>query len=132
MSLTVPPALLDAAERGPVDDEAFIACVRESLPYAWATVSRVVAELESGDAELADNVVPPPSDADRGAARRAAPRRAAPRRAAPRRAAPRRAAPRRAAPRRAAPRRARDPHDIGDIAASDARETATSPTPCGS
>ncbi|SCF12925.1 SCO5389 family protein [Micromonospora chokoriensis] len=66
MSLTVPPALLDAAERGPVDDEAFIACVRDSLPYAWATVSRVVAELESGDAELADNVVPPPSDADRG------------------------------------------------------------------
>ncbi|RZT78778.1 hypothetical protein EV382_1971 [Micromonospora violae] len=66
MSLTVPPALLDAAERGPIDDEAFITCVRDSLPYAWATVSRVVAELEAGDDDLADNVVPPPTDADRG------------------------------------------------------------------
>ncbi|MFU8849543.1 SCO5389 family protein [Micromonospora sp. SL1-18] len=66
MSLTVPPALLEAAETGPVDDDAFVACVRESLPYAWDTVSRVVADLESSDAEFADNVVPPPTEAERG------------------------------------------------------------------
>ncbi|MCF0092618.1 SCO5389 family protein [Micromonospora sp. MH99] len=66
MSLTVPPALLHAAERGPVDDEEFIACVRDSLPYAWATVSRVVADLDARDADLADNTVPPPTDEDRG------------------------------------------------------------------
>jgi hypothetical protein len=66
MSLTVPPALLEAAETGPVDDDAFVACVRDSLPYAWDTVSRVVAELESSDAEFADNVVPPPAEAERG------------------------------------------------------------------
>ncbi|MFE9204207.1 SCO5389 family protein [Micromonospora sp. NPDC007230] len=66
MSLTVPPALLEAAETGPVDDEAFVACVRDSLPYAWDTVSRVVADLESSDAEFADNVVPPPTEAERG------------------------------------------------------------------
>ncbi|MFF4874677.1 SCO5389 family protein [Micromonospora sp. NPDC000668] len=66
MSLTVPPALLDAAERGPVDDDAFIACVRDSLPYAWATVSRVVAELESSGSDRADNAIPPPTEADRG------------------------------------------------------------------
>ncbi|MFJ8579649.1 SCO5389 family protein [Micromonospora sp. NPDC093277] len=66
MSLTVPPSLLHAAESGPVDDEDFVACVRDSLPYAWRTVSRVVADLRSGDAEFADNVVPPPTEAERG------------------------------------------------------------------
>ncbi|MEU3458025.1 SCO5389 family protein [Micromonospora sp. NPDC006766] len=66
MSLTVPPSLLDAAESGPVDDEAFVACVRDSLPYAWQTVSRVAADLGSGDAEFADNVIPPPTEAERG------------------------------------------------------------------
>ncbi|MGN9804967.1 SCO5389 family protein [Micromonospora sp. L32] len=66
MSLTVPPSLLQAAESGPVDDEAFVSCVRDSLPYAWQVVSRVVADLGSSDAEFADNVVPPPSEAERG------------------------------------------------------------------
>ncbi|MCW3820173.1 SCO5389 family protein [Micromonospora sp. DR5-3] len=66
MSLTVPPALLEAAETGPVDDDAFVACVRDSLPYAWDTVSRVVADLESSDTAFADNVVPPPTEAERG------------------------------------------------------------------
>ncbi|QGN49706.1 hypothetical protein GKC29_24645 [Micromonospora sp. WMMC415] len=66
MSLTVPPNLLQAAESGPVADEEFVACVRDSLPYAWQTVSRVVAELESSDGEFADNVIPPPSEAERG------------------------------------------------------------------
>ncbi|MFI7250041.1 SCO5389 family protein [Micromonospora chalcea] len=66
MSLTVPPALLHAAETGPVDEEAFVACVRDSLPYAWETVSRVAADLAASGAEFADNVVPPPGDAERG------------------------------------------------------------------
>ena len=66
MSLTVPPALLHAAETGPVDEEAFVACVRDSLPYAWETVSRVAADLAASDAEFADNVVPPNGDAERG------------------------------------------------------------------
>ncbi|WP_341720684.1 SCO5389 family protein [Micromonospora sp. FIMYZ51] len=66
MSLTVPPDLLRAAESGPVDDEEFVACVRESLPYAWQTVSRVASDLAASDAEFADNVVPPPSEAERG------------------------------------------------------------------
>lgn len=67
MSLTVPPSLLQAAESGPVDDDAFVSCVRESLPYAWQTVSRVAAELKSSDdAEFADNVIPPPTEDERG------------------------------------------------------------------
>ncbi|WFE40735.1 SCO5389 family protein [Micromonospora sp. WMMD998] len=66
MSLTVPPALLHAAETGPVEEEAFVACVRDSLPYAWETVSRVVADLETSDADFTDNVVPPPGETERG------------------------------------------------------------------
>ncbi|PZG14264.1 hypothetical protein C1I95_22160 [Micromonospora craterilacus] len=66
MSLTVPSSLLRAAESGSVADEEFVACVRESLPYAWQTVSRVAAALESSDAEFADNEVPPPGEAERG------------------------------------------------------------------
>lgn len=64
MSLDVPAALLDRAERGEVDDAEFIACVRDSLPYAWQVISGVVADLGTG--EFADNEVPPPSEADRG------------------------------------------------------------------
>jgi hypothetical protein len=66
MSLTVPTTLLEAAERGPVDDEDFVDCVRTSLPYAWRTVSDVVTDLRSTDADFADNVIPPPSEAERG------------------------------------------------------------------
>ncbi|MEH0937616.1 SCO5389 family protein [Micromonospora psammae] len=66
MSLTVPPALLDAAEAGPVDDAEFVACVRDSLPYAWQTVSRVVADLEASEGTFADDSTPPPSEAERG------------------------------------------------------------------
>jgi hypothetical protein len=32
MSLTVPPELVTAAKRGHIDDAAFLACVRDSLP----------------------------------------------------------------------------------------------------
>ncbi|MEU5552075.1 SCO5389 family protein [Micromonospora sp. NPDC047793] len=66
MSLTVPPDLLRAAESGPVNDEEFVACVRESLPYAWQTVSRVASDLAASGEEFADNVLPPPSEAERG------------------------------------------------------------------
>jgi hypothetical protein len=57
---------LEAAERGPVDDAEFVACVRDSLPYAWQTVSHVVADLNASDDDFADNVIPPPSEAERG------------------------------------------------------------------
>ncbi|MEH1101927.1 SCO5389 family protein [Micromonospora sp. CPCC 205561] len=66
MSLTVPSALLEAAERGPVDDADFIACVRESLPYAWQTVSRVAAEVNASTDDFADNAIPPATEAERG------------------------------------------------------------------
>ncbi|MCI2419802.1 SCO5389 family protein [Saccharopolyspora sp. K220] len=66
MSLDVSADLLDRAERGAITDAEFIACVRESLPYAWMVISSVVTDLDSGTAEFADNTTPPPSEADRG------------------------------------------------------------------
>jgi hypothetical protein len=66
MSLDVPTALLERAERGEVDDADFVECVRNSLPYAWEVVSRVAGELHSGTEEYTDNVVPPPDEVARG------------------------------------------------------------------
>ncbi len=66
MSLTVPVTLLEQARRGEVDDADFLDCVRTSLPYAWAMVSGLIADLDAGDAEFADNQGPPPDEAARG------------------------------------------------------------------
>ncbi|WP_433727972.1 SCO5389 family protein [Nocardia sp. CA-129566] len=66
MSLDVPTALLERAERGEVDDADFVEVVRLSLPYAWEVVSRVAGELHSGTVEFADNVVAPPDEVARG------------------------------------------------------------------
>jgi hypothetical protein len=66
MSLDVPTALLERAERGEVDDAEFVDCVRASLPYAWAIVSQVAADLSYGTEPFADHAVPPPSEAERG------------------------------------------------------------------
>ncbi|MBF6179517.1 Uncharacterised protein [Nocardia otitidiscaviarum] len=66
MSLEVPTALLERAERGEVSDADFVACVRDSLPYAYAVVERVAAELRSGTAEYADNTIAPPDETARG------------------------------------------------------------------
>jgi hypothetical protein len=66
MSLTVPAALLDAAERGDVPDAEFVECVRTSLPYAWQVVAEVAGRLHRDGVEMADHVTPPPSESERG------------------------------------------------------------------
>ena len=70
MSLTVPPALLDQAERGDVADEEFVRCIRDSLPYAYQMVEGLSGRLESGDVDpglvFADNRVEPPDEQARG------------------------------------------------------------------
>ena len=66
MSLAVPADLLDRAQSGEVDDAVFLDCVRTSLPYAWNLITGLVADLEAGDGEFADNQVPPPDEAARG------------------------------------------------------------------
>ncbi|WP_279580925.1 SCO5389 family protein [Fodinicola feengrottensis] len=71
MSLTVSPELLERATAGPVDDADFVACIKESLPYAYRTVARVADDLASGKTAegrpFADNQVEPPTEQDRGA-----------------------------------------------------------------
>ena len=70
MSLTVAPDLLRQAERGTVDEESFVGCVRESLPYAYELVERLVGELSSGGSghveDYVANTVPPPDERARG------------------------------------------------------------------
>jgi hypothetical protein len=66
VSLDVPTALLERAERGEVDDAEFIDCVRQSLPYAWRVISSVVGDLNTDGAEFADDSTPPPSETERG------------------------------------------------------------------
>jgi hypothetical protein len=63
VSLTVPPALLEKARSGAVDDGEFLACVRESLPYAWGMVERLAAEMAATGAPSAQNREVPPDDA---------------------------------------------------------------------
>jgi hypothetical protein len=66
MSLTVPNELLDQARAGDVDDEAFLACVRDSLPYAWSLITGLVRQRQESGAEFTDNHTPPPDEAARG------------------------------------------------------------------
>jgi hypothetical protein len=66
VSLNVTQDLLDSAERGDVDEAAFVDCIRTSLPYAWETVSFLVADFETSDRVFADNQVPPPDEQARG------------------------------------------------------------------
>ncbi|WNI18148.1 SCO5389 family protein [Actinacidiphila sp. ITFR-21] len=66
MSLDVSPALLEKAERGEVDEQEFVDCVRTSLPYAWEMISSLVVQLKVDGGEFADNQVPPPSEKERG------------------------------------------------------------------
>ncbi|HSZ39874.1 MAG TPA: SCO5389 family protein [Trebonia sp.] len=66
MSLSVPANLLDQAQQGDVDDEAFLDCVATSLPYAWDLIAGLVKDLGASDAEFADNQVPPPDERARG------------------------------------------------------------------
>lgn len=66
MSLDVPTALLDRAEAGPLDDADFADCVRESLPYAWETVAKVVNDLKESGTPYAEDSTVPPSDKEWG------------------------------------------------------------------
>jgi hypothetical protein len=66
MSLSVSRMLRDQAERGPIEADDFLACVRESLPYAYGMVAGLASELSRTDREFVDNVVPPPDEQARG------------------------------------------------------------------
>ncbi|HSA48995.1 MAG TPA: SCO5389 family protein [Yinghuangia sp.] len=66
MSLDVPTALLAKAEQGDVKEAEFVACVRDSLPYAWNLVASLVTQLRVDGGPFADNQVPPATEAERG------------------------------------------------------------------
>ncbi|MBT2208121.1 MULTISPECIES: SCO5389 family protein [Actinomadura] len=66
MSLTVDDRLLEKARQGEVDDASFVACVRDSLPYAWQVISDVITRMRDGGAGFADNQTPPPDEQARG------------------------------------------------------------------
>ena len=66
MSLAVPADLLEQEQQGEVEDGAFLDCVRASLPYAWSVISGLITDLDAGEAEFADNQLPPPDEAARG------------------------------------------------------------------
>ena len=67
MSLDVPTAMIDAAEQGEIDDAAFVAVVRDSLPYAWQVITTAVGDLQTDRClEYAEHAVPPPDEAARG------------------------------------------------------------------
>ena len=66
MSLVVPAELAEQAGKGEITDQQFVACVRDSLPYAWAVISGLVGQLPGAAAGFAANEVPPPDEAARG------------------------------------------------------------------
>jgi hypothetical protein len=66
MSLKVPANLLEKANQGPISDDEFIACIRESLPYAWSVVTEVAEKLAANGGDFADNQTPPPDETARG------------------------------------------------------------------
>ena len=67
MSLDVPTHVLDAAGRGELDDAAFLAVVRDSLPYAWQVVAAAADDLADRPGEpFGEHAVPPPSESERG------------------------------------------------------------------
>ena len=66
MSLTVPVALLEQAQAGPVSDEDFLDCIRRSLPYAWSVVEQLGSELQRSEGGVAVHDNEPPDDASWG------------------------------------------------------------------
>jgi hypothetical protein len=64
--MTVPPQLVTAAERGHIDDGSFLACVRDSLPFAYSLVERLASELPAAERDFADNELAPPDEQTRG------------------------------------------------------------------
>lgn len=66
MSLTVPTDLQAKVISEDPTDEDFIACVRDSLPYAYGMVAALSDDLAHTDREFVDNLVPPPDELARG------------------------------------------------------------------
>ncbi len=66
MSLTVSPTLLEQAQAGEIQQSAFLACIKDSLPYAWSLIEELAGRLTHSSASFVDNQVPPPDEQARG------------------------------------------------------------------
>lgn len=66
MSLTVSDTLIQQAQEGELKQEDFLACIRDSLPYAWQLIEDLAGRLRKSDGKFVDNQVPPPSEQARG------------------------------------------------------------------
>ncbi len=66
MSLDVSPTLLEQAQAGEIRSSDFLACIKESLPYAWKMIEALAYRLKQSDEAFVDNHVPPPSEQARG------------------------------------------------------------------
>lgn len=66
MSLQVSAELQEQARNGEVDDDVFLDCVKESLPFAWGVITGLIASLRAGGGEFTENQEPPPDAAARG------------------------------------------------------------------
>jgi hypothetical protein len=66
MSLTVSPMLLEQAQAGEVQQSDFLACIKDSLPYAWQLIEELASRLTRSNSSFVDNQVPPPDEQARG------------------------------------------------------------------
>lgn len=66
LSLKVPSALVAQAQDGDISDADFVACIRDSLPYAWSVVSELSETLTREGGPFADNQTAPPDEEARG------------------------------------------------------------------
>jgi hypothetical protein len=66
MSLTVSPTLLEQAQQGEVEQNDFLACIKNSLPYAWHLIEELATRLTQSEARFVDNQTPPPDEQARG------------------------------------------------------------------
>jgi len=66
MSLTVSPTLLEQAQVGEIKQSDFLACIKDSLPYAWQLIEGLAGRLAQSTAGFVDNQTPPPDEQARG------------------------------------------------------------------
>ena len=66
MSLNVPTAVLQRAQRREATDADLITCMEISLPYAWSVISDLVARTAATGSSFADNQTAPPNEEARG------------------------------------------------------------------
>lgn len=66
MSLTVSSTLLEQAQADTMQQSDFLACIKDSLPYAWQLFEALASRLNRSDESFVDNQVPPPDEQARG------------------------------------------------------------------